>query len=329
MEIEVTNYEGDTFTATISNSSVIENPLAKDKCSPCSCATCLPQKICVKAQFYGDAYTQASKVTATYTWDCSTRSWKNSSPPDGLSVSISLKSAADGVCGINFNATYHTGSVESDILLESPLNSRKFHGTVCMDSDNNLSMIGVPELHPCLSEPCDDPGPQAFLSYIDEAYNLTDYGGEVVGHIIVRDQSCGTCDPECSDPFPNRGVCCVEVPKFLTITVHVTGPRGCDQTRTLTLANAAWPTSYAVAHNWAAFCDPPGDVNINVGCELDLIHFNEFTIGITAPSWPFGGGARNANTVLCPGILVQVSIPMKWFNFPVLEEYIFNITVTR
>jgi hypothetical protein len=191
-----TNSEGDIFDWEISRAKVVENPLAKDKCSPCSCAKCLPEKLCVAIQVQATDYEAAINETTSLLWDCASRSWTGSFP-DGFAMVVALKSAASGVCGIDVTINSGWGVVKSTVALEGGLNSRKFHGTICKDSAGIESTEGIPELHPCPpDQECDDPPPQDFVSAIDATINITS-DALIVGTVRVHDQSCGNCPPPC------------------------------------------------------------------------------------------------------------------------------------
>ncbi len=238
---------GDTFDWEISRAAVVENPLIRDKieagiCPPCSCATCLPERLCVKIAASGDAYNPDVNTAVSMLWDCHTRSWlAEGGFPDGVSVSLGLKSAASGICGIDVSVSGNYGEYTGVIVLEGGLNSRKFHGTLCKDSDLLISTLGVPELRPCVTEPCDDPPPQEFVSYIDATINLMD-GDVQVGTVSIRDQSCGTCvveDCTSSPVVPTISIpCCPDNPIPVTLHVYVSGCSSASGT--LTAVQGVW-----------------------------------------------------------------------------------------
>lgn len=224
-----TSLQGDEFDWEISRANVVENPLIRDKieagiCPPCSCAMCLPERLCLTIAASGDAYNPDINEAVSFLWDCHTRSWAaDGAMPDGVSASIALKGAASGVCGIDVAVSGNYGEYTGTIVLEGALNSRKFHGTLCKDSDLLVSTLGVPELYPCETEPCDDPPPQEFISYINETISLMD-GDVVTGTVIIRDQSCGDCTiDDCAEP-PIQTLCCaLPIPS----TLHGTATYNC------------------------------------------------------------------------------------------------------
>lgn len=200
--------EGDTLEWKISRANVVENPLATDKCSPCSCARCLPEKLCVDIQVDATDYDDQISESVTLAWDCTTRSWlPEGLLPDGFGITVSLKSAASGICGIDVTVSTGFGETKSTILLEGDLNSRKFHGTICKDSNDIESTEGMPELRPCPpGQECTDPPPQTFVSMIDSSISIMS-GSVSVGTVHIKDQSCGGCEncgqmTCCLDPWP-------------------------------------------------------------------------------------------------------------------------------
>lgn len=237
------NDQGDVFDWEISRANVIENPLIRDKieagiCPPCSCAMCLPERLCVLIQADGDAYNAEIDRAVSFLWNCRTRSWvADGETPKGISISIRLKTAASGVCGIDVVVTGEYGGYTGIILLESDMHPRKFHGTLCKDSDDLISVLGVPELRPCVSDPCDDPPPQQFVSYVNETLSIMD-GDVQTGSVAIRDQSCGDCTPPC------RTGCCPDFPEAGFITVDTNCAYGVISVHLTTEGDAAiWSSS--------------------------------------------------------------------------------------
>lgn len=204
--------EGDILTWTISRAAVIENPLALERCSPCTCATCLPERLCVTVSASGDdGYFPAISDALSFLWDCTTRSWMvDGVLPDGFDISLALAPAADGVCGVYVDVSGDYGSYSGTILLEGPLDGCKVGGTVCKDSDDLTSTRGVPALLPDCET---DNEPQEFTSYVNTTFNLMD-GDAQTGSVTIRDQSCGECVAPCR--------CCPEMPDTLFLTLDTT-----------------------------------------------------------------------------------------------------------
>jgi hypothetical protein len=243
---------GDILDWEISRANVVENPLALDICSPCSCATCLPERLCVTVVAAGDAYNGEINEAISYLWDCTTRSWiAEGAVPDGFSLTLTMKAASDGICGIDVEAGGNYGTYSGVITLEGPLHSRKFHGTVCEDSDGLTATLGVPELRPCdPPEPCEDPPPQEYVSYIDETIALMD-GDVQTGTVTIRDQSCG----ECAVSDCTQTACCED---SLPETLYITATVGDWSVLSFDPINQIWNASATicgVVYSVRFFCD--------------------------------------------------------------------------
>jgi len=186
---------GDRFDWEITPAEVVENPLIQKRCSPCSCATCLPRRLCVTVDRMATDYDAADVRTASGLWDCELKEW---TLPEiaGVNVRVALKSIEERVCGLDVWASgAGLAGLTGEILLETGLHGRKIHGTLCRDSEDLISTLGVPELLPCDSEPCDDPPPQRFVSWIDETFALVAEDGiSVIGTVRIQDQACGECE---------------------------------------------------------------------------------------------------------------------------------------
>jgi hypothetical protein len=235
--------EGDILDWEISTAAVVENPLVKERCSPCTCTTVLPRRLCVTVAADGDAYNPALSEAVSYLWNCDTKAWEaDGVVPDGFSLSLNLKDAASQVCGIDVVAGGDYGSYTGVILLESALHSRKFHGTICRDSDLLESTLGVPELYPCdPPTPCEDPPPQDWVSYIDETISLLDDDGvTVTGTVTIRDQACGECLPPCVLPTPDPNPCCTSPPTLITLTQTSTGDTATFQNLNVGTGSRTW-----------------------------------------------------------------------------------------
>jgi hypothetical protein len=230
---------GDVFEWAIGTADVVENPLVKERCSPCSCTTCLPRRLCLHVAALSLADGPAINEALSAVWDCDLKRWILESAIDGFDATIALKPVTDQVCGIDVSISGDYGSYEGEILLEGPLNSRKFHGTLCKDSDELLSTLGVPELHPCdPPEPCEDPPPQDWTSFINQTVTLADEYGHANGTVTIRDQSCGDCVVDnCGSETPG---CCPDAPQDLYVT---------DGATTAHFENFSVPTSYV----WGQF----------------------------------------------------------------------------
>lgn len=187
---------GDVFDWEIVPADVVENPLIRERCSPCSCATCLPRRICVTVDRAENDYDPAAQETASGIWDCETSSW--TLPPDiaGVSVQVALKPITDHICGLDVTASgAGLQGLADEIRLEDGLHGRKIHGTLCEDSEELISTLGVPELLPCETEPCEDPPPQRWVSAIDATFSLFAADGTtILGTLRIQDQSCGECE---------------------------------------------------------------------------------------------------------------------------------------
>lgn len=249
MSATMTTELGDEITIEISSASVVENPLIKEKCSPCSCTTCLPAKICAKIVTFGDLYNDPVNLATTLDWDCLLKQWTGTAGDYSLTMSLRTD-----VCGADLVIDGPAGSYSGTYFFEGDLHPRKFHGTICKDSDGLEMTLGIPELKPCDSEPCDDPPPQPWVSLIDETVLLTD-GTNTTGTVHLRDQSCGDCEacegggggtPECCDPMPTQlflqliptsgeAVCTAK-----TATLTTGGPSGESYNGTFTIGTDTW-----------------------------------------------------------------------------------------
>jgi hypothetical protein len=222
----IENDSGDVFHWEISTAAVVENPLAKDDCSPCVCLQCLPEKLCVIIHANPTETKPKIKMKLTAQWDCLTRSWTPLvSLPDGVSVSIALLDAHVGICGIKVDITANDGSYSGITDLGTGIgHPRRFHGTPCLASDGTLSVEGIPELKPCPEgEDCPDPPVTTFTSDISISVDLKDASFRIVGSVSMKDQSCGECELPCEP-----SLCCpgVIIPKALHVTSSA--PPGCE-----------------------------------------------------------------------------------------------------
>jgi hypothetical protein len=212
---------GDTFDWEISSASVVENPLIKERCSPCTCTTCLPRRLCLRIRAFGDEYLPDIDEAVSMLWDCTTRAWlPDGDLPEGVEISLSLSTAESGVCGIVVEASGEYGTYSGTITLEGPLDPCKQRGTDCEDSDGLVSHLAGPnELVP----DCETANePQPFVSYVDESIVLA--RDEVFsGTVTIRDQSCGPCQvPDCNVP-PSGQPCCSEGTLPEQLTLELTG----------------------------------------------------------------------------------------------------------
>lgn len=208
---------GDELDWEILSADVVENPLIKERCSPCTCATCLPRRLCSTVTLFATAYEDAVLEAGILTFDCTLKRWSGTVAEHELNITI--KSAEEGICGADVVVSGDRASLTDDLLFEGPLHSRKFHGTICSDSHDLESTLGVPELIPCdPPTPCDDPPPQEFVSLIDATYDLFD-GEDIVGSLAVRELSAGDVCETCDEP-PIPTNCCEFTP--IPRTIHGT-----------------------------------------------------------------------------------------------------------
>jgi len=256
--------DGNEFTITISRSSVVENPVIKERCSPCTCTTCLPAKICARVTATATDYAGSANDAASLNWDCETKQWAGS--VGDTSVVIQLKPASSGICGVDITATGPHGSYSGIYYFEGALNSRKIHGTICRDSDSIQSTLGAPELLPCETEPCDDPPPQDWVSLIDVHLSLLT-GSTVTGTLSLRDQSCGECTPACS------ATCCDPAEES---DCHITLSSTCSA-----INGASWLLTRTGSHHWSGGASIAGPSFTTIALHADMSCVGDTTGGIS------------------------------------------------
>jgi hypothetical protein len=222
----IENDAGDQFHWEISSASVVENPLAKDCDSPCTCLQCLPEKLCVLIHANATDTKPKLKLKVPTQWDCLTRSWVPlAALPDGVSVAITLLPASSGICGVKVDISANDGSYSGITNLGTGMHPRRFHGTPCLASDGTESVEGVPEVKPCPEDDpeCPEPPVTQFISDIAISADLRNQFFFPVGSVSIKDQSCGDCNLPCE---PNS--CCPTI--VIPHTLHATSsaPPGCE-----------------------------------------------------------------------------------------------------
>jgi len=235
---------GDTIAWEIAAASVVENPMIRQKCSPCSCATCIPSRLCITANLEETAYFAAFSGATSTTWDCATTRYTQVEIGD-VTINVVPRSGFDElpvddrVCGLDVTISGHGAELSDTIVLENGLHWRKIRGTECEDSNGLLMTQGSPELLPCPEgDPdCETPPPQVWVSYIDETFQL--YDGDVfVGTVRIQDQSCGECE-FCEQI---ETVCCSGVLLPSTLTAVSSGIPSCPSCGAA--ADNIWTMSY-------------------------------------------------------------------------------------
>lgn len=234
------NAAGDELRWEVSHAAVVENPLIRQHCSPCSCATCLPEKLCAEVTIFGhfiyDNYgnpTTDSVPTTVYgvesaAFDCGEWTFDTGAITESdVSITVRLKNIVERICGIDFsgqitvaNLPDGVGTGAGVILLEGDLHPRKFHGTLCAGNGGENWTEGVPELRPCPEEPCPEVPAQNFVGYMDQSFQIVTGGGLAIGSIRIRDMSCGTCKV-CEPPIDEK--CCPDLPSTLTVQASRSG----------------------------------------------------------------------------------------------------------
>lgn len=254
MAFTVETDDGDSLAVTIAEANVIENPKAKLACAACSCASCLPAALCLQVEIFShfthDAETceptadsvPYKLVSITTPWDCVAETWESVDTlithdgyPDEdqrLTVTFQWIPKEDG-CGIRIIGNLETGvfgacvaggdgTFDEILLLDEPIDTRRYKGTECKSNQNITHTIGDPEVLPCPPEfpECEDPRPQNYISFIDVPLALMTYLGWQVGSVRVTDASCGTC-LACVPPIPE--LCCPSLPDELQISLQNAG----------------------------------------------------------------------------------------------------------
>lgn len=312
------NEAGDQFDWSISNScSVVENPRISDKCvdgkdPPCSCATCLPRKLC----FTYEGILDGKRITgaASLVWDC-LGNWIAETLPEGVSVIASLKDTASGICGIDISISTLVGSYSGTIVLEGPLDSRKIHGTICKDSDGLEMTLGVPELKPCPpGDTCTDPPPQGWDSFIAVNVNLTDLYGNVTGTAVIRDQSCGDCKvPSCSTATMQTACCINPLPVDLFCTITSSNcPALLGMSGTL---SGALESDAGGIKTWL-WEGPVGCINVQMRC-VGTVEGNSITLEANPPL-SFSGGA--IGIFGCDPFLVSTTLSYQYTYDPMFPD---------
>lgn len=250
-EFEAEN--GDLFEWELSSADVIENPLIKYECSPCTCTTLLPRRLCLVVTADGDAYLPELNEALSFLWNCNSSGGYeiDGELPEGFTAAITLKPIDEGICGLNVSFGGDYGTYEGEIVFEGPTHPRKIHGTICKDSDDLEMTLGVPELLPCdPPTPCEDPPPQEWVSFIDETIALMD-GETQTGTVTIRDQSCGECVvADCT-----QTACCED---SLPETLHITATVGDWSVLSFDPVSQIWNASATicgVVYSVRFFCD--------------------------------------------------------------------------
>jgi len=218
MEFSVVTGHGDILDVRITKSNVVENPVAFEPCSPCSCATCLPEKFCVSVLGPPNPLCSCTDKKL-FTWDCETRSWIGENLVCGnkeFAIQLTLLPASSGICGmqVSIGEASGTGSgtgtaLDDDIVrFENALDARWIRGVPCV-GDGVSNNIGQPELKPCPPETpeCPDPPSQTFSTMITKTITVGFYA------FTVTELACGSCDknsniysPSCPECFALPGV---------------------------------------------------------------------------------------------------------------------------
>lgn len=240
MSGSLTNASGDEIQWEITRAAVVPNPLAKQYCSPCSCATCLPEKLCAEVTVFGhfvyDAYGNPttdfvdmalSGIESAAFEGCGWSFDAGGVTAADVAFTVKLKDITERICGIDFSGTMvvpgmpgGAGTATGVILLEGSLHPRKFHGTLCAGNAGESWTQGVPELLPCPNEPCPEVPPQNFVGYIDQTFDFTNELGTVVGSVRIRDLACGSCSV-CQPPVDPQ--CCPDLPDTLLVSASRSG----------------------------------------------------------------------------------------------------------
>lgn len=228
LSFSVVTEVGDTLDVTITRSSVVENPVAFEKCSPCTCTTCLPEKFCVSVLGPPSPLCSCTDKQQ-YTWDCETRSWIGENLVCGtreFAVAMTLLSAASGICGMSVSIGEATGTgsgtgtatTDDIIVFEGAPNSRWIRGIPC-SGDGVVNNFGDPDLLPCPPESvdCPDPPPQSFSSLITQSITIGQYV------FTITELACGSCD-KYSDIYSQACPECFALPGVLHMSFVSTCP---------------------------------------------------------------------------------------------------------
>lgn len=287
---EGVDLSGNTLSVTIGCAGVVENPLALELCSPCSCQRCLPCKLCVQVAVPGrffydpdnDCQVTTDYIPAQYIgveaawngngWTVEPISLSFPEDPDGeftLNISITLLPTSIGYCGLrieasaNYSSCFGSGSYEMNYPLDSGIDSRRWGGTDCISNEGIEESVGTPRLHPCPDwfPDCPSPTSQEYISLIDYSFYLEPddpYSPlPLRPWVRVKDQSCGPC-VMCQEPIPEY--CCPDLPD--TLTASAVGMISGD-TGSVTLNRSGAATWSGTIPNFIGSCD----LTISLECD--------------------------------------------------------------
>lgn len=252
---------GDRLDATISNAFIIQNPVYFDRCSPCKCSSCIPKRFCLTLARVQTLTGTGSgpipcleSVTATYTYDCPTRSWiGNHLVLDGrvFNITMALLPVESEICGVSVSILDSpfgtgTGSVsgtsggllfaghvtfeEPALCCDGTLKTWKY-GIKC--GGNGVVTIIKPDCKndPTIDEGCFEcpapppPDPHPWSTFLTTGVGIPLGDGHLANfQLTIASQECGSC-PE-NNVINDSTFCtaCPGLPERVLLTVTPTNP---------------------------------------------------------------------------------------------------------
>lgn len=271
MEFDV---ETDDFilSVTLSRSNLIENPLITEQCSPCTCATCIPEKLMVSIRGQDGTFCGCFDKKI-YVWDCASRGWIGDPlicRDKTYTPTIRIPPVTDNVCGVYITGSITGGvtpiSVTDTVFFEGGPHPRWYKGIPC--SGNGASSTwGDPLVKPCPeSDPdCDPPTTQSYSTFFSHTIIVgTDYQITIEEYVCDGDFIFSNC---CG---------CVEIPRNLLLSISSSNCPDLDGYE----VNLSYDTCGAI---WRGY-----GYRVGSGCSTTLLVFSltcAFRIDTQAYSW--------------------------------------------
>lgn len=219
---------GDGYEVTLSLPRVVGNPVIDDENSPCACANCLPEIICVGVNgppyafsFPGDPIVVPCSCEQyhAFMFDCDARAWVG--PPvvcgdKSYAITMELLPASSNICGMKITIDDGTTVTTKTVTFEGPIPEWLHNGAVC-DGNSQRMDLQQWEIVDCPLGPGCVPF-HAYSTFIAVEYTLP--GGPLGDYrLSFVAQPCGAY---CGLPVYNACCGCDPIPRDLMLSITST-----------------------------------------------------------------------------------------------------------